>query len=166
MDEALDGGEKVVVFTQYLEMIDLITAWLDEYGARWVSLRGDTKNRRAVVKAFQTDPECRVFVGSLLAGGLGIDLTAGSVVIHYDRWWNAARENQATDRVHRIGQTRGVQVIKLITRGTLEEKIDQMIRKKAELLDALVEDDAATLKALSREELIDILTTSPVDGER
>ena len=166
MDEALDGGEKVVVFTQYLEMIDLITAWLDDYGARWVSLRGDTKNRRAVVKAFQTDPECRVFVGSLLAGGLGIDLTAGSVVIHYDRWWNAARENQATDRVHRIGQTRGVQVIKLITRGTLEEKIDQMIRKKAELLDALVEDDAATLKALSREELIDILTTSPVDGER
>ncbi len=166
MEEALDGGEKVVVFSQYLEMIDLITAWLDRYGAAWVSLRGDTKNRRAVVKAFQTDPECRVFVGSLLAGGLGIDLTAGSVVIHYDRWWNAARENQATDRVHRIGQTRGVQVIKLITRGTLEEKIDQMIRKKAELLDTLVEDDAATLKSLSREELIDILTTSPVDGER
>jgi SNF2 family DNA or RNA helicase len=166
MDEALDGGEKVVVFTQYLEMIDLITGWLDRYGAAWVSLRGDTRNRRAVVRAFQTDPNCRVFVGSLLAGGVGIDLTAASVVIHYDRWWNAARENQATDRVHRIGQTRGVQVIKLITRGTLEEKIDQMIKRKAELMDALVEDDAATLKAFSREELIDILTTSPLDGAR
>jgi superfamily II DNA or RNA helicase len=166
MDEALDGGEKVVVFTQYLEMIDLITGWLDRYGAAWVSLRGDTRNRRAVVRAFQTDPDCRVFVGSLLAGGVGIDLTAASVVIHYDRWWNAARENQATDRVHRIGQTRGVQVIKLITRGTLEEKIDQMIKRKAELMDALVEDDAATLKAFSREELIDILTTSPLDGAR
>ncbi len=166
MDEALDGGEKVVVFTQYLEMIDLITEWLDRYGARWVSLRGDTRNRRAVIREFQTAPDCRVFVGSLLAGGVGIDLTAASVVIHYDRWWNAARENQATDRVHRIGQTRGVQVIKLITRGTLEEKIDQMIKRKAELMDAVVEDDAATLKAFSREELIDILTTSPLDGER
>ena len=166
MDEALDGGEKVVVFTQYLEMIDLITEWLDRYGAAWVSLRGDTRNRRAVVRAFQTDPDCRVFVGSLLAGGVGIDLTAGSVVIHYDRWWNAARENQATDRVHRIGQTRGVQVIKLVTRGTLEEKIDRMIRQKAELMNTMVEDDAATLKAFSREELIDILTTSPLDGGR
>ena len=166
MDEALDGGEKVVIFTQYLEMIDLITEWLDRYGARWVSLRGDTRNRRAVIKAFQTAPDCRVFVGSLLAGGVGIDLTAASVVIHYDRWWNAARENQATDRVHRIGQTRGVQVIKLITRGTLEEKIDLMIKRKAELMDAVMEDDAATLKAFSREELIDILTTSPLDGER
>ncbi|MEO5656904.1 MAG: DEAD/DEAH box helicase [Nitrospiria bacterium] len=165
MDEALDGGEKVVVFTQYLEMIDLITKWLDQYGVAWVSLRGDTRDRRAVVKAFQTDPECRVFVGSLLAGGVGIDLTAGSVVIHYDRWWNAARENQATDRVHRIGQTRGVQVIKLVTRGTLEEKIDQMIRKKAELMNAMVEDDDTTLKAFSREELIDILTTLPTDAD-
>lgn len=165
MDEALDGGEKVVVFTQYLEMIDLITAWLDHYGARWVSLRGDTRDRRAVIKAFQTDPACRVFVGSLLAGGVGIDLTAGSVVIHYDRWWNAARENQATDRVHRIGQTRGVQVIKLITRGTLEEKIDRMIRQKAALMNAMVEDDSAALKAFSRDELIDILTTLPVERE-
>ena len=162
MEEALDGGEKVVVFSQYLEMIDLIGAWLDQRGTRWVSLRGATRDRRAVVRAFQSDPDCRVFVGSLMAGGVGIDLTAGSVVIHYDRWWNAARENQATDRVHRIGQVRGVQVIKLVTRGTLEEKIDRMIRDKATLLDAVIEEDAATLKALSREELVELLTTSPL----
>jgi SNF2 family DNA or RNA helicase len=100
-----------------------------------------------------------------MAGGLGIDLTAASVVIHYDRWWNAARENQATDRVHRIGQSRGVQVFKLVTRGTLEDKIDQMIREKASLLDSIVEEDAATLKALTRDELIDLLTSVPVESE-
>jgi hypothetical protein len=161
MDEALDGGEKVVVFTQYLGMIDLIGAWLDKQAVDWVELRGATRDRRAVVRRFQTDPTCRVFVSSLLAGGLGIDLTAASVVIHYDRWWNAARENQATDRVHRIGQTRGVQVIKLITRGTLEDKIDGMIRQKAHLLDLIVEEDTATLKAFSREELIELLTSTP-----
>lgn len=165
MEEALDGGEKVVVFTQYLGMIDLIGAWLNKRDVDWVELRGATRDRRAVVKRFQTDPTCRVFVSSLLAGGLGIDLTAASVVIHYDRWWNAARENQATDRVHRIGQTRGVQVIKLITRGTLEDKIDKMIRDKAGLLDSIVEEDAATLKALTREELVELLTSAPAESE-
>lgn len=165
MEEALDGGEKVVVFTQYLGMIDLITAWLSRQRVDFVELRGATRDRRSVVRRFQTDPNCRVFVGSLLAGGLGIDLTAASIVIHYDRWWNAARENQATDRVHRIGQTRGVQVIKLITRGTLEEKIDRMIREKGRLLDSIVEEDAATLKAFTREELIELLTSAPGAGE-
>ncbi|HET8759432.1 MAG TPA: DEAD/DEAH box helicase, partial [Nitrospiria bacterium] len=165
MDEALDAGEKVVVFTQYLGMIDLIGAWLDQQHVDWVELRGATRDRRAVVKRFQTDPQCRVFVSSLLAGGLGIDLTAASIVIHYDRWWNAARENQATDRVHRIGQSRGVQVFKLITRGTLEDKIDKMIREKASLLDAIVEEDAATLKALTREELVELLTSVPAESE-
>ncbi|MEW6682406.1 MAG: DEAD/DEAH box helicase [Nitrospirota bacterium] len=165
MEEALDGGAKVVVFTQYLGMIDLISAWLTKHRVDFVELRGATRDRRAVVRRFQTEPACRVFVGSLLAGGLGIDLTAASVVIHYDRWWNAARENQATDRVHRIGQTRGVQVIKLITRGTLEDKIDRMIREKARLLDSIVEEDAATLKAFTREELIELLTSSPGDAE-
>jgi SNF2 family DNA or RNA helicase len=165
MEEALDAGEKVVVFTQYLGMIDLIGGWLDQRNVDWVELRGATRNRRAVVSRFQTDPECRVFVSSLMAGGLGIDLTAASIVIHYDRWWNAARENQATDRVHRIGQSRGVQVFKLITRGTLEDKIDQMIREKTSLLDSIVEEDAATLKALTRDELIDLLTSVPVESE-
>ncbi|MFZ5861802.1 MAG: SNF2-related protein [Nitrospirota bacterium] len=165
MEEALDGDEKVVVFTQYLGMIDLIGAWLNKHGVDWVELRGATRDRRAVVKRFQTDPTCRVFVSSLLAGGLGINLTAASVVIHYDRWWNAARENQATDRVHRIGQSRGVQVFKLITRGTLEDKIDKMIREKASLLDSIVEEDAATLKALTREELVELLTSVPTESE-
>jgi SNF2 family DNA or RNA helicase len=104
-----------------------------------------------------------VFLGSLLAGGLGIDLTAASLVIHYDRWWNAAREDQATGRVHRIGQTRGVQVVKLITKGTLEERIDRMIERKRGLMDALITTDHATLKSFTRAELLALL--EPIHGD-
>lgn len=161
LDEAIESGEKVVVFSQYLEMMDIIEAWLKRKRIGYSSLRGSTRNRRRVIERFQEDPECRVFVGSLMAGGLGIDLTSASVVIHYDRWWNAARENQATDRVHRIGQKKGVNVFKLITRGTLEEKIDNIIKRKAELMDTIVENDPSGLKALTREELIELLTFNP-----
>ena len=158
MEEALDGDAKVVVFSQYLEMLDLIEDWLRAKGVAFSGLRGSTRQRGKAVQTFQEDPACRVFVGSLLAGGLGIDLTAASIVIHYDRWWNAAREDQATDRVHRIGQNRGVQVLKLVTRGTLEEKIDAMIRAKAAMLNTIMEKDDAALKVLTRDELIALLS--------
>jgi len=158
LGEALEAGEKVVVFSQYLEMLDMIEEHLDALGVKHSGLRGQTRRRGAAIKLFQEDESCRVFVASLLAGGLGIDLTAASVVIHYDRWWNAAREDQATDRVHRIGQMRGVQVFRLITKGTLEERIDQIIREKRKLADFLVEADPALgLKALTREDLLRIL---------
>ncbi len=158
MEETLESGEKAVVFSQYLEMLDIIGDWLRGLGVKYESLRGSTRDRGKVVERFQSDPDCNVFLGSLMAGGLGIDLTSASVVIHYDRWWNAAREDQATDRVHRIGQTRGVQVFKLITKGTLEEKIDSMITKKATLMNSIVESDDAMFKAFSRDELIELLT--------
>ncbi|MFN3533225.1 MAG: SNF2-related protein [Candidatus Brocadia sp.] len=158
MEEALESDEKVVVFSQYLEMLDIIGDWLKSIDVRYETLRGSTMNRGKVVERFQNDPDCNVFLGSLMAGGLGIDLTSASVVIHYDRWWNAAREDQATDRVHRIGQTRGVQVFKLITKGTLEEKIDSMIATKATLMNSVVESDDAVFKTFSREELIELLT--------
>ena len=100
-----------------------------------------------------------MFVGSLKAGGMGIDLVAASVVIHYDRWWNAAREDQATDRVHRIGQRRGVQVFKLVTEGTLEEKIAAIIERKRDLMDRVVkEDDPSLVKTFSRDELLELLS--------
>jgi SNF2 family DNA or RNA helicase len=100
-----------------------------------------------------------VFTASLRASGLGIDLTGGSVVIHYDRWWNSAREEQATDRVHRIGQQRGVQVFKLITERTLEEKIDRIISRKRSLMDSIIkEDDKSLLKHFSRDDLIELIT--------
>ncbi|MCX6128972.1 MAG: C-terminal helicase domain-containing protein, partial [Proteobacteria bacterium] len=96
-------------------------------------------------------------VGSLLAGGIGIDLTAASVVIHYDRWWNASKENQATDRVYRIGQNKNVQVLKMVTRGTLEEKIDALINVKRELFEKFMDRDEEIFKTLTRSQLIDLL---------
>jgi len=159
LEESLNSGFKVVVFSQYLNMLALIEAYLRDNNIEFATIKGSTKNRKEMIETFNTDPDCKVFTGSLRASGFGINLIGGSVVIHYDRWWNAAREDQATDRVHRIGQTRGVQVFKLVTEGTLEEKIDRLIRKKKKLMADLVkEDDAKIVKNFSREELIELLT--------
>jgi SNF2 family DNA or RNA helicase len=130
---------------------------LKEEGIRHELLTGATKNRGEVIKRFQEDTECKVFCASLLAGGIGIDLTAANVVIHYDRWWNASKENQATDRVHRIGQNKNVQVLKLVTRDTLEEKIDALINKKRELFEKFLDHDEEIFKTLSRGEIIELL---------
>lgn len=156
--EALDSGLKVVVFSQYVRMLKLIESYLDEQQIGWATIKGDTRDRGEQIERFHTDPACRVFTASLRAGGLGIDLTSASVVIHYDRWWNQAREDQATDRVHRLGQNNGVQVIKLITRGTLEEKIDAIIARKAQLAsDAVREDDPTLVKQFTPDELREML---------
>ena len=156
--EALDSEQKVVVFSQYLGMIKIIKDYLKEKNIKYASITGSTQKRFEEIKKFQEDPECMVFVGSLLASGTGIDLTAGSVVIHYDRWWNPAKENQATDRVHRIGQNRGVQVFKLITKNTIEERIHTLIEKKKMLIEETIgADEKDQLKGLSREELIGLL---------
>ncbi len=164
--EARESEQKVVVFSQYLGMLDIIEHYLAEQRIGFASLRGSTQNRKEQVQFFNQNPSCEVFVGSLQAAGLGIDLTAGSVVIHYDRWWNAARENQATDRVHRIGQTRGVQVFKLVTKDTFEEKIDLMIARKGQLIEDIVGvDEQTTLKRFTREELIDLLTFVDIGEE-
>jgi len=157
LDEAIGSDHKVVIFSQYVGMIEIITEYLTEKGIGHVALTGQTKNRGEVIKRFQTQPELKVFCGSLLAGGIGIDLTAASVVIHYDRWWNASKENQATDRVHRIGQNKNVQVLKLVARGTLEEKIDRMIQSKQALFEKFLDKDEELFKALSRQELIELL---------
>jgi superfamily II DNA or RNA helicase len=159
LDECLASGLKVVVFSQYVKMLRLIEKHLEERGTGFATIKGETRNRGEMIRRFHADPECRVFTASLRAGGLGIDLTAASVVIHYDRWWNQAREDQATDRVHRLGQNRGVQVLKLITRGTIEEKIDAIIERKQRLAaDAVREDDPALARQFSREEIADLLS--------
>jgi SNF2 family DNA or RNA helicase len=158
LQEALDSGQKVVVFTQFLGMINLMERQLQRIGVEHVTLTGATVRRGDIVDRFNRDPACRVFLGSLKAGGTGIDLIGGSVVIHYDRWWNAAREDQATDRVYRIGQKRAVQVFKLVTEGTLEEKIAAIIDRKRQMMDSVVEEDDPKLaKIFSREELLEML---------
>jgi hypothetical protein len=158
LSEALGSGLKVVVFSQYLRMLDRIEAHLDGLGVVHAGLRGATLDRAAPVARFHGDPACRVFVASLKAAGLGIDLTPASVVVHYDRWWNRAREDQATDRVHRIGQKRGVQVLTLVTRGTVEERIDRLIAAKARLAADLVpEEDPRLFRRFTRDELRQLL---------
>lgn len=156
--ESLESNLKIVVFTQFLGMISIMEKYFTKNDIGFVSLTGKSRNRGKIISRFNQDPTCRVFIGSLKAGGVGIDLVAGSVVIHYDRWWNAATEDQTTDRVYRIGQTRGVQVFKLVTKGTLEEKIATIIEKKKDLMDSIVkEDDSNSIKVFSRDELIELL---------
>jgi SNF2 family DNA or RNA helicase len=158
LEKSLAAGHKIVVFSQYLGMLEWIEKHLQGAGIGFAVLTGATQNRPAVLKRFATDPGCRVFCCSLKAGGIGIDLTSAETVIHYDRWWNAARENQATDRVHRIGQSKNVQVYKLVTRGTIEDRIDAIIRKKAAWMETLLPGDAeGGLKLFTREELIELL---------
>ncbi|MGR3973878.1 MAG: DEAD/DEAH box helicase [Candidatus Rhabdochlamydia sp.] len=152
------SGQKLVVFSQYLGMIDIIENYLTQEKIQYASIRGSTRDRKEPVERFKNDPQCEIFVGSLQAAGVGIDLVSASVLIHYDRWWNPAKENQATDRIHRMGQCRGVQVFKMITRHTLEEKIHKLIEKKLSLVeDILGYDDQAVIKTLSRDELIRLL---------
>jgi SNF2 family DNA or RNA helicase len=158
LDESLGSGQKVVVFSQYVKMLDLIESYLKDHDIRFATIKGHTRKRAEAVREFNTDPNCMVFSASLRASGLGIDLTGGSVVIHYDRWWNSAREEQATDRVHRIGQRRGVQVFKLVTINTLEEKIDRIISEKKKLMESVVkQDDKSLLKHFSRDDLVELL---------
>jgi SNF2 family DNA or RNA helicase len=166
LDECLDAGMKVVVFSHYTSMLDLIEKYLLKRGISYRGLRGEMPmaQRHRMIRQFNSDRSCLVFTASLLTGGIGVDLTAAQAVIHYDRWWNAAREDQATARVHRMGQKHVVQVFKLITVGTLEEKINQLIARKKDLASEMIrKDDAAIIKRLSREELLDLLT-APVPG--
>ncbi|MBN2008635.1 DEAD/DEAH box helicase [candidate division KSB1 bacterium] len=164
LDESLASGFKVVIFSQYVTMLALIEKYLKDQNIEFATIKGSTRNRGEMIDRFNNDPKCMVFTASLKAAGLGVNLTGGSVVIHYDRWWNAAREDQATDRVHRIGQTRGVQVFKLITEGTLEQRIDRLISKKKQLMESLIKtDEAGVVKTFDRDELKSLLRFG--DGE-
>jgi superfamily II DNA or RNA helicase len=140
--------EKVLLFTQFREMTAPLAAFLGEvFGRPGLVLHGQTqvKKRQEMVKRFQDDESVPFFVLSLKAGGAGLNLTAASHVIHFDRWWNPAVENQATDRAFRIGQKRNVLVHKFVCRGTVEEKIDDLIESKRQLSTDLLEDGAQTL---------------------
>lgn len=161
--EARSSEQKIVVFTQYLGMIDIIKRYLTEQGIGFASIQGATVDRKAQIARFFDDPKCEVFVGSLRAVGLGVNLSCGSCVIHYDRWWNPAWENQATDRVHRIGQRRGVQVFKLITKNSIEEKIDEIIQRKTKLLDIVEFDEGEDiLGTFTKEDWLELIDTLKV----
>ncbi|AAC68157.1 DEAD/DEAH box helicase [Chlamydia trachomatis] len=159
LNDSLASGYKVVVFSQYIQMIRIIALYLEEHAIEYALVQGKSQNRKEEIDRFSNDPNCRVFIGSLLAAGTGINLTAGNVVIMYDRWWNPAKENQALDRVHRIGQKNTVFIYKLVTEDTLEEHIHYLIEKKMRLLNQVTTtQDSNILHVLNREDLITILS--------
>lgn len=141
IERIVENGEKVLVFTQYKEMGDILSRFVEERtGNRPMFYHGgcSLKERQAMIDRFQNDPADKVFILSLKAAGTGLNLTAATHVIHYDLWWNPAVEAQATDRAYRIGQKKKVLVHRFITKDTFEERIDEMIRHKKLLADLTV----------------------------
>jgi SNF2 family DNA or RNA helicase len=161
-EEIASRQEKLLLFTQFREMTEPLAAFLSElFGREGLVLHGGTpvKKRRDLIHAFEKEDGPPFFVLSLKAGGTGLNLTAASHVIHFDRWWNPAVENQATDRAFRIGQKRNVLVHKFVCRGTVEEKIDELMEEKKELSDGILKDGAERrLTELSDKELIDLVS--------
>ncbi len=151
--DAVANDHKVLVFANFLNAIELIGEQLNEQGIDYVSMTGSTRDRQALVTRFQNDANCKVFLMTLKTGGTGLNLTAADMVFIFDPWWNKAAENQAIDRTHRIGQHKNVTCYKLITKGTIEEKILQLQQLKAELFNNIIAGDAASLKSFSEEDI-------------
>jgi SNF2 family DNA or RNA helicase len=155
----IEGGHKTVIFSQYTRMLQIMRHDFEEKGIRFVYLDGSSKNRLEVVKQFNEDATIPVFLVSLKAGGTGLNLVGADTVIHYDMWWNPAVESQATDRVHRIGQKNSVSAYKLITLGTIEEKIAEMQKKKKGLVKKVVSCDDEAIAKLTWEDVLELLKT-------
>jgi superfamily II DNA or RNA helicase len=153
---SVEGGHRVLVFSQFVSMLTLIRRAMEEDGVKYEYLDGSTKDREARVQAFQKDDGPPVFLISLKAGGAGLNLTAADTVIHFDPWWNPAVEDQATDRAHRIGQTKVVTTYRLIAKGTIEEKILELGGKKRELTSAVLSEDVGGAKKLTKGDLEDL----------
>ena len=157
LEEAIDGGHRVLLFSQFVSMLRLIRASMDEAGIKYGYLDGQTKDREKAVDDFQQSENLPLFLISLKAGGAGLNLSAADTVIHFDPWWNPAVEAQATDRAHRIGQTRVVTAYKLIARGTVEEKILRLQQKKREMIQSTVESEEPVMSGLSMAEITELL---------
>ena len=162
LDNYIDGNKKILVFSQFTSALKNIEKNLEEVGINYIYLDGSigSKERGELVKKFNEDPLISVFLISLKAGGVGLNLTSASVVIHFDPWWNTAIENQATDRAHRFGQKNVVEVIKLISKDTIEEKILLLQEDKKELIESLMDEkemDGKKFKRLSEDEILNLL---------
>ncbi len=150
---SIEGGHRVLVFSQFVSMLTIIRKALEEDGVAYEYLDGSTKDRSARVDSFQKDDGPPVFLISLKAGGSGLNLTAADTVIHFDPWWNPAVEDQATDRAHRIGQSKVVTMYRLVAKGTIEEKIFELAGKKRELVGAVLNEDVGGAKKLTKGDL-------------
>ncbi|MCB1109700.1 MAG: DEAD/DEAH box helicase [Chlamydiia bacterium] len=155
----IEGKHKTVIFSQYTRMLQIMRNDFEQRGIRFQYLDGSSKNRLEIVKEFNEDPDIPVFLVSLKAGGTGLNLVGADTVIHYDMWWNPAVENQATDRVHRIGQKENVSVYKLVTLGTIEEKIVEMQNRKRGIVKKIVSCDDEAITKLTWEDVLELLQT-------
>jgi SNF2 family DNA or RNA helicase len=155
----INGGHKTVIFSQYTKMLKIMKNEFDAQGIKYSYLDGSSKNRMSIVKEFN-EGDNPIFLVSLKAGGTGLNLTGADTVIHYDMWWNPAVENQATDRVHRMGQKQNVSVYKLVTLDTIEEKIVAMQKKKEGVVKKIVSTDDDVISKLTWEDVLDLLKTN------
>lgn len=156
LNEVVDNGEKVLVFSQFTSMLDIMEKDLIKSGIKFIRLDGKTKNRQELVDEFNEDDSIKVFLISLKAGGVGINLTAASAVFLYDPWWNPMVEKQAMDRAHRIGQKKTVNVYKFITKNSIEEKILKLQERKGNLFDNLITQNKDFFKRLEWEDLMEL----------
>jgi non-specific serine/threonine protein kinase len=146
-------NHKALVFSQFVKMLKVLSVHCDGLEVDYEYLDGATRDREERVQRFQSDENVKMFLISLKAGGTGLNLTAADYVIHYDPWWNPAVEAQATDRTHRIGQTKNVFSYKLITKDTIEEKILALQEKKKELVRSIITAEAGLMKLITREDV-------------
>jgi len=158
LEEILAENHKVLIFSQFVKMLDLMRRHLDREEWRYEYLDGQTRDRQSVVERFQQEDDIRLFLISLRAGGTGLNLTAADYVILYDPWWNPAVEMQASDRTHRIGQTKPVFIYRLITRATVEEKMLQLQERKKALVNQLIATDGSLFKQLTREDVAELFS--------
>lgn len=166
VEEALDSGGKILVFCQFIEMLSLMRGWLEELKIPHLYLDGSTKNRQDLVDKFNSDPEIRLFLISLKAGGTGLNLASADHVIIYDPWWNPAVENQAVDRAHRIGQRKTVNVYRLVTEDTVEQKIMSLKDRKSKLFDSLVNENGLSSTQLTKADLENLFSPlTPAQSE-
>ncbi|MCD7921333.1 MAG: SNF2 family helicase [Clostridiales bacterium] len=157
--QAMDGGHRMLLFSQFTSMLALLEEDLKAEGIPYYILTGSTSKEKRIRLVHQfNEGDIPVFLISLKAGGNGLNLTGADVVIHYDLWWNMAAQNQATDRTHRIGQTRQVTVYRLILKGTIEERILKLQEEKKDLADQVLSGESASLASLSQEELLELLS--------
>lgn len=157
LEDAIANRHKILVFCNYLAAVELVGDELDKRGIDFVTMTGSTRNRQELVEQFQNNKECKVFILTLKTGGSGLNLTAADMVFIFDPWWNKAAENQAIDRTHRIGQDKTVMSYKLITLGTIEEKILKLQELKSTLFEDIISTDSASLKSLSEDDIQFIL---------
>lgn len=160
IQEAMDGGHRIVLYSQFVRMLKLIRTKLQEARINYVYLDGSTTDRMERINCFNNTPEIPIFLISLKAGGVGINLTSADIVIHTDPWWNPMVEEQASDRVHRMGQQKQVMVYKLITMGTVEEKLIQLQNKKKAIFDAIVQSNDELVNRLTWEDIRELLEIS------